>query len=686
MWVPNIHRNSIATAILLLFTIFRSVAQTVVSGQVIDGADKEDISYTTVAVVTTSDGKQVAEVLSDENGQFSFAGLPPGEYIIKYLYAGYQERLIPLVVDAQSQFHDLGKINLEQQAGFHGSVGINFGLGTLTRRRADLPTPLGSYHLNPKFMPSVNLNYNTKKIRYFLQTELIRQQTVPDNEFTNLNVGDASFESQVPDNRVLTRYAVRGGLSWILDAKNVFTFLGIFDYESHTDTAQVAYLDADNKQVLRYWSWYERERLGLAGTSVSYKHKFTGEGHELNAMLQYTRGWDDELFRLHELSDVYTGSDTANFVAKDHIIQFSTGYVMPLQSGRIEAGAKGHIRRLPATYTVQISDLSMMYPGMGNRSEWSEDLAALYAKWLLESKRFGVEASLQAEYTNVYNDISQDNYYYPTNDAYDYFDILPDIKLTWKIDKRNRLSAFYNRSIDRPGELLLRFYPIYHDPGLIRTGNPYLRPQYTGYSGLAYQYNWESGSVSISGYYKSIKAPFSRIFSLDGETGRRGILFRIFANTGKSNDTGVKATIGQQISRYWKVSGNFNWYRNKIAAYSGIIYFPYEHDFAIVASSNNTWDAKLDNHITIDKNTRLQLTGVYFAPRNIPQGRRHGLGGVNFAFKQPLGQGRVELAIIASDIFNTMGLKEDIYNDDFHAVYENYYETQTVSLGMKYRF
>ncbi len=677
-------RRSFALGIfILIITVFRMAAQTVVSGQVIDAADKENVAYTTVAVVT-SDGKQVAEVMSDENGQFSFAKLTPGEYIIKYLYAGYQARLVPLLVEAQN--HDLGKIGLEQQAGFHGDVGFTFGLGALTRRRADLPTQLGSYHLNPKMVPSINMNYNTKKFRYFLQTELVKQQWFPDNEFTNLYISDNAYESQVPDNRIRTYYAVRGGLSWIPDIKNVFTFSGIFYYEIHTDTAEVAYFDAIDKQVVRYWPWKERERIGLAGVSINYKHKFIGEGHELNAMLQYTHGWDDELFRLYELSAVYIGSDTAHFVAKDHIVQFSTGYVKPLRSGHIEAGVKGHIRRLPATYAAQINDLSMMYPGMGSYSEWSEDLAVLYTNWQLKRKKFDVEIGLEADYTNVYNNVSQDNAYYPANDAYDYFDLLPNIKLTWKIGKWNRLSAFYNRSIDRPGELLLRIYPIYHDPGLIRTGNPYLRPQYTEYTGLTYRYNWKSGSVVVSGYYKAVKAPLSRAFSIDGESGRRGIVIRIFANTGKSTDTGAEATIEQRIGRRWNVSGNINWYRNEIAAYNGLLYFPYEHTFAIVASSNNTWNAKLASRVTIGRNSRLQLTGTYFAPRNIPQGKRYGLGGVNFDFRQPFGQGRLELVVSMTDIFNTMGVREDIYSDGFRAVYENYYETQTVSLGLKYRF
>jgi hypothetical protein len=38
------------------------------------------------------------------------------------------------------------------------------------------------------------------------------------------------------------------------------------------------------------------------------------------------------------------------------------------------------------------------------------------------------------------------------------------------------------------------------------------------------------------------------------------------------------------------------------------------------------------------------------------------------------------------EIFNDFGIKQEISGDGFTAVYENFYETQIVSLGFKYKF
>ncbi|MBM3854830.1 MAG: TonB-dependent receptor, partial [Verrucomicrobia bacterium] len=58
----------------------------------------------------------------------------------------------------------------QQKSGLHGEVGFSLGLGQLTRRRADLPTGMPSYARNPKYSPSLNLNYKTAKLNLFLQS------------------------------------------------------------------------------------------------------------------------------------------------------------------------------------------------------------------------------------------------------------------------------------------------------------------------------------------------------------------------------------------------------------------------------------------------------------------------------------------------------------------------------------
>jgi hypothetical protein len=59
---------------------------------------------------------------------------------------------------------------------------------------------------------------------------------------------------------------------------------------------------------------------------------------------------------------------------------------------------------------------------------------------------------------------------------------------------------------------------------------------------------------------------------------------------------------------------------------------------------------------------------------------------VDFGIKKKIIRDKGEVTLSFSDIFNDFGIKQEIKGAGFTAVYENYYETQIISLGFKYKF
>lgn len=599
------------------------------------------------------------------------------------------------IINNPSAKHDAsgmaGVINIvykkERQTGFNGDAGLSVGLGALAKSKEDLPSTIGSYSINPKIIPSLNLNYKTSGVNLFLQTEIMRQRKLPNNEFTTRNYTDGrSIIAQIPENRTQTHYMVKGGFDWQINERNSFLLSAMYDYEHHVDKADVGFFNAENMNPDRRWQWHEHETTGLASISGTFTHKFANPGQELNAALQYTNGWENEKYFLNETSSYRVGEDTTHVIAKEHITQMTIDYVHPTSNGRIEAGAKGQKRRLPVTYDVYKGDKSVIYPGLGDWSDWGEDVAALYANWVLETSKIDMELGMRTEYTHIFYDISSDNIYYPSNDKYDYWKFYPNIRLTWKIDKHNRLTAFYNHHIDRPSEAELRIFPKYDDPELLKVGNPYLRPQYTHNFELAYRYFWNTSSIFLSWYYKITKDPYLRIYAIDEQSQDYDIINKIYENTGETVNKGMELIAEQQVNDSWKISGSFNFFHNHISAYNGTLYFPYERPFYLPESNDNTWYAKINNQYNIGKSCQIQLSGVYFAPMNIPQGRRAARGGIDIGFRENFKGDRVELLVSMRDILNTMGIKETVHNTGFEAIYENYYETQVVTTGVKIKF
>ena len=163
----------------------------------------------------------------------------------------------------------------ERISGFNGDVGLTLGLGQLTKRKEDLPTSLGSYSLNPKIIPSLNFNYKTPKINAFLQSEVLIQKKLPNNEFTTRHYDDGTtIYSQIPENRKQIQYIVKAGLDWNVDEQNIFTFSSILDYEHHIDTAQIPFINATDMERYRFWAWSESEVTGFLNFRVDYKHQF----------------------------------------------------------------------------------------------------------------------------------------------------------------------------------------------------------------------------------------------------------------------------------------------------------------------------------------------------------------------------------------------------------------------------
>ena len=97
---------------------------------------------------------------------------------------------------------------------------------------------------------------------------------------------------------------------------------------------------------------------------------------------------------------------------------------------------------------------------------WREHMSNLIA----EFPKTDIEAGLRAEYTSVKYEFAPNQYF--TENQYDYFSLFPNVRLTLKINKSNKISLFYNRRIDRPGEDILRIFPKYDDPELLKIGNP----------------------------------------------------------------------------------------------------------------------------------------------------------------------------------------------------------------------
>ena len=299
---------------------------------------------------------------------------------------------------------------------------------------------------------------------------------------------------------------------------------------------------------------------------------------------------------------------------------------------------------------------------------------------------YSLETGVRIEKTNVSYMIPEENTYYDGNDAYDYFEVFPNVRFSYRLNDVNRVIAAYNRRVDRPGEPELRIFPKYDDPELLKVGNPFLRPQFTNVVELGYARDWENGSVSTALYYRNMEDSFFRILATDNSNPNYDIVNRVFENAGNSTQAGVEVVVEQEIGDPWSVSGSVNWFKNEIDAFETTLLFPTERPFALAASEDDTWDLTLNNQIQLPSAIELQLSYIFYSERNVPQGKERARSSVDLAAQRSILNDRAELLFTFTDIFNDFAIEREIDGQGFTALYQNLLESQVATLGLRFRF
>jgi hypothetical protein len=249
-----------------------------------------------------------------------------------------------------------------------------------------------------------------------------------------------------------------------------------------------------------------------------------------------------------------------------------------------------------------------------------------------------------------------------------------------------RLIAAYNRRIDRPGEPELRIFPKYDDPELLKVGNPYLRPQLTHAFELGLGRSWNGGSARAAGYHRDIEDAFQRVLAIDNTNPNYDIVNRIYQNVGHSRQTGVQVIVEQQVLEAWRIAASANWFVNDIDALQTMLLFPTPRPLTISGSKDDTWDFTLNHRLQLPRSAELQLSYIYYARRNVPQGHERARSSLDLAASLPIRGDRAELMLTFTDIFNDFAIQRETEGVGFNALYENFLETQVASVALKVRF
>jgi outer membrane receptor protein involved in Fe transport len=569
------------------------------------------------------------------------------------------------------------------QNGFNGKVGFSSGLGSLWIRKENLPTIRPQYTLTPKINPSVSLNYRKDKVNIFIQADNLYTQTLNKNEFVTRKYEDGTIiNSQLKRNRNTNFLTTKAGIDWHIDEQNNLTISGMYGSEKIIDRGDQPFFDADISTRLRLWQFLEDELKTTAMATTSYQHKFKDAGHLLNVGFNYTFHREDEKYFYDNYLPSSKGTDSFKLLSDEQVYDVNVDYIKPLKYGRIETGIKVRNRNIPTNMEFKPGANSVLDMNAGGWANYKELIPAVYGNYVFENEKWEAELGLRLEYVKIQYDVNPNHNTYKS-DGYNYTQPFPNMRLAYKLNDNNKLSAFYNRRVDRPNEVDIRIFPKYDDAEIIKVGNPGLRPQFTNSVELGYKNTWSNGYFYAAMYHRFADGTITRISSTVPDS---KLIYAVFQNAGKSFNTGIETILNQKVSSIYSFNINGNLYRNQINAFTVENLYPEPNTFSADRQTALSGNLKFNNMFRFAKGWDGQITAIYLAPDIIPQGKIQSRFSIDAGLKKSVQKGKGELFFNATDLLNTMVIKRKIDGIGFNYTSHDYYETQVLRLGYNYKF
>lgn len=570
-----------------------------------------------------------------------------------------------------------------KKEGFNGKVGLAGGLGALGVKKDNFPGIRPQYQFSPKINPTISLNYRKNKVNTFLQGDYLYTETLNKNEFVDrvYDNGDV-VKQQTMRNRNTTFGTVKGGVDWNIDKSNLFTVSALYNTEIIIDNGDQPFYNGELTQRNRFWRFLEDEVKTTVIASAFFQHKFEQPGRILNAGFNYTFHREDEKYFFTNIMPTFTGKDAFKLLSDEHVSDFSLDYLRPLKHGRFETGLRFRRRYIPTNMEFYPGLNSPLDTNAGGWATYNENIPAAYGNYILERKKIEVEAGLRFEYVNLKYDVNPEHSTYKS-DGYNYTQPFPSVRLAYKFSDKTRISAFYNRRVDRPNELDIRIFPKYDDPEILKIGNPGISPQFTNTIELGFKSNIKKGYFYSSVYHRMSDGTITRVASsLPGKT----LVYNIMQNAGKSTNTGFEVVFSQAIKKLANFNVTVNGYKNVIDAFTVNNLYPEAHTFEVEKQEMFSWNAKFNGNIKFKKQLEMQITAIYLAPDLIPQGKIYTRFSLDVGLKKGVQKGKGEWFLNATDLLNTMVIKKEIQGDGVKLYITDYYETQVVRMGYSYKF
>ncbi|MBO9732447.1 MAG: TonB-dependent receptor [Chitinophaga sp.] len=299
---------------------------------------------------------------------------------------------------------------------------------------------------------------------------------------------------------------------------------------------------------------------------------------------------------------------------------------------------------------------------------YTEKNLALYVNMQGAIGKLSVETGLRGEYTWTTG-------YLVTKDLLNernYFKLFPTVFITYAINDKHEVNAYYGRRINRPDYWRLNPFRYYTSPYTYLEGNPYLRPAFVNEIELGYSFKKH---ISITLFYNDTRDYFSNI-SIQDNT--QHIFYDTQRNLNQSLETGMHATIPYTPFSWWEIN-----------AFLQASYKKEKSGFLDSKYNYSTWFAyvNLTQAFTISRKAgwKGEITTWYASPGIQGIYRIAANYDVSFGVRKMLWGGKGSVQLSVADIFYSNFSRIDVDYENQRNGFREKTDTRAVTLNFNYK-
>lgn len=537
-------------------------------------------------------------------------------------------------------------LNKNSKIGFNGSVtnGVTLGITPKLNSSFDMNYRSGKFNMYANY----GVNIGKQANRGFVNTLEMGKEDSQIFRFADYN----------------TSHLAKIGFDYYLNDKNTLSFYtnqNIFNGKGVSNTI-VDFVNPIKEDILQL---FDNKTNNYNQTyNFDYKTNFKKEGHNLELEINYSTEENEEnaLF-----NNVFENKINTNDIAESREnTLINLDYANPLtETTKMELGLESRIENTKNNFLLDNI--------FNSNFEYERNIYSAYTTFTKQLGKWNFQAGTRFEKYNakaLFKKISE-------NDSTledDFFTLYPSGYINYSPSDKNTFNLSVSRRVDRPSLEQLNPIREWSTPQIDSEGNPELIPQFTNSFEFNYTRKTKIGSITTGVFYRRIYKEITRIIFESPVNPEKLILS--YDNLVDNNAYGFEVSGSLQFTKWFSSNLSFDAYSKKVNGVVG------DESLTIDVTIFNT---RMNNTFKINKNLRLQLSGIYRGRDLRLQFVREPMWKIDMGASQNILNGNGTITFRFSDIFNSFNFA---FNGD-RPIRRNgqfNWESQTVYLGFNYRF